>query len=176
MNKMDKSDSEATVPPRRIHVTGNAGAGKTTLATALGERLNLPVFYLDSIVWQSGWVKTTAAERQPQELAWCTQEAWIIEGVSPLARQHADRVLVLDTPAWQCLWRAGKRNLPYAFRSRPGLPPNCPEIKILPQLLRIITRFDSTVRQDLLGESKVSTKYRWLPVNTDVHEACRQLL
>lgn len=173
---MPSSSTKIAPLPRRIHVTGNAGAGKTTLAAALGQRLGLPVFYLDSIVWQPGWVKTPAAKRQPQELAWCKQDAWIIEGVSPLVRQHADRVLVIDTPAWQCLWRASKRNLPYAFRSRPGLPPNCPELQVLPKLIRIITRFGSTVRRDLLRESSNSTKYRWLPANVDVEEACQQLL
>ena len=161
--------------PRRIHVTGNAGAGKTTLAAALGKELGLPVRYLDSIVWQPGWRKTPADQRQPQEQAWCAEDAWIIEGVSPLVREQADRVLVLDTPPWHCLWRAGRRNLPYAFRSRPGLPPNCPEIKILPQLLRIIARFGTTVRQEMLRESAASTKYRWLPANTSATEAIQRL-
>lgn len=161
--------------PTRIHITGNAGSGKTTLAIALGQHLRLPVFHLDSIVWQPHWQKTPPAERQTLEAALCEPEAWIIEGVSEQIRQHADRVLVLDTPTWQCLVRAAKRNLPYAFRSRPGLPAHCPEILIVPTLIRIITRFNSTIRKDLVRESSTSTKYRWLPATTNVGEAMEQL-
>ncbi len=166
----------ATASPSRIHITGNAGSGKTTLAIALGQRLQLPVFHLDSVVWQPHWKKTPPAERQKLEAAMCEPKAWIIEGVSEQVRQRADRVLVLDTPTWQCLARAGKRNLPYAFRSRPGLPEHCPEILILPRLLRIITRFHSTIRADLVRESSTSTKYRWLGATTTAHEAQEQLL
>lgn len=162
--------------PSRIHITGNAGSGKTTLAIALGQQLELPVFHLDSVVWQPHWQKTPPAERQKLEAAMCEPKAWIIEGVSAQVRQLADRVLVLDTPSWQCLARAGKRNLPYAFRSRPGLPAHCPEILIVPKLLRIITRFNSTIRADLVRESSTSTKYRWLDATTTASEAREQLL
>lgn len=162
--------------PLRIHITGNAGSGKTTLAIALGHYLGLPVKHLDSIVWQPHWQKTPMAKRQGLEAALCEPKAWIIEGVSEQVRQRADRVLVVDTPVWQCLWRAGKRNLPYAFRSRPGLPAHCPEILIVPQLLRIITRFSSTIRTDLVRESSTSTKYRWLPATSTAIEASQQLL
>ena len=162
--------------PLRIHITGNAGSGKTTLAIALGQQLGLPVFHLDSIVWQPHWQKTPPAERQKLEAAMCAPERWIIEGVSEQVRQQADRVLVLDTPAWRCLARASWRNLPYAFRSRPGLPAHCPEILIVPQLLRIISRFNSTIREDLVRESSTSTKYRWLAAATTAKEAQEQLL
>ena len=58
-------------PPQRvkIHVTGNAGSGKTTLAAKLGDALELPVFGLDSVVWQPGWRKTPASERAGLEQA-----------------------------------------------------------------------------------------------------------
>lgn len=45
----------------KIHVTGNAGAGKTTIARKIGNELGLDVFGLDKIVWQAGWVKTPPA-------------------------------------------------------------------------------------------------------------------
>ncbi|MFT7214503.1 MAG: adenylate kinase family enzyme, partial [Granulosicoccus sp.] len=44
----------------RIHVTGDAGSGKTTLGKKIGAELNLPVFGLDQVVWQPGWTKTPA--------------------------------------------------------------------------------------------------------------------
>ncbi|MGJ8529313.1 hypothetical protein [Maritalea sp.] len=74
----------------RIHITGNAGSGKTTFAAELGLALGLPVFGLDSIVWQPGWQKTPTAERVIEEEALISQKIWIIEGVSKPVRDAAD--------------------------------------------------------------------------------------
>jgi len=39
---------------KRIIIIGSGGAGKSTLARALGERLGLPVVHLDAQFWQAG--------------------------------------------------------------------------------------------------------------------------
>ena len=54
-------------PVLKINVTGSAGAGKTTYAKRFAEALDLPVFHLDSVVWQPGWKKTPAAPRAKLE-------------------------------------------------------------------------------------------------------------
>ena len=51
----------------KIHVTGNAGSGKTTLAAEIGSMLDLPVYGLDSVVWKEGWVITPKEERAAKE-------------------------------------------------------------------------------------------------------------
>ena len=145
---------------RRIHITGNAGAGKSTLARAMGKHLGLPVKHLDGIVWQSGWRKAPAAEREKAEARMIAADAWIIEGVSRQARAAADLVVFLDVPRLLCLYRAFKRNLPYLFRSRPELPEQCPEILIVPKLIGIILRFPGLVRCQLLEEAGKSERYR----------------
>lgn len=48
---------------RKIHVTGNAGAGKSTLTYELGKILNIPTYCLDSIVWKPGWTETDSERR-----------------------------------------------------------------------------------------------------------------
>ena len=130
----------------KIHVTGNAGSGKTTLAAKLGDALELPVFGLDSVVWQPGWRKTPASERAGLEQALIQQPAWVIEGVSDAVRAAADVVVFLDVPRRICYLRCLKRNLPYLFASRPGLPEDCPEYRIAPYLVRLIWRFPKHVR------------------------------
>lgn len=134
----------------RIFITGNAGSGKTTLARTLGERLGLRVYGLDTIVWQAGWQKTPLDVRAQKELELAAQPSWVIEGVSSRVAKEADFIVFLDVPRWLCLWRACKRNLPYLFRSRPGLPENCPEWRIFPQLLKIIWQFPVRVRPKIL--------------------------
>ena len=147
---------------RRIHVTGNAGAGKTTLAIALGQALDLPVFHLDSIVWQAGWRKTPPGDRDRQEAELIERQAWVIDGVSDQVRGAADLVVFLDVPRNRCLGRVFRRNLPYLFRSRPGLPPGCPEILIIPRLIRMILHFPSRVRARICTEASSSVRYRWI--------------
>ncbi|PWB80942.1 MAG: hypothetical protein C3F11_16590 [Methylocystaceae bacterium] len=136
--------------PQRIFITGNAGAGKTTLARELGQRLAFPVYGLDQIVWKPGWKKTHVRERDEHIARLVSDPRWIIDGVSDAAERAADVVIFLDVPPMTCAWRCAKRNSRFLFHSRPELPENCPEIAIIPQLLKIIWRFDSRVRPPIL--------------------------
>jgi adenylate kinase family enzyme len=136
---------------RRILITGNAGSGKTTLASQVVADTGLPYIGLDSIVWQAGWQKTPKAELVQQELLIANQDAWVVDGVSDVLTQAADAIVFLDLPRFVCLYRALRRNLPYLFRSRPGLPEGCPEILILPSLLKMIYLFPKRVRPKILA-------------------------
>ena len=148
----------------RIHVTGNAGVGKTTLARRIAILVDAPVFCLDEIVWKPGWKKSQPEERIPKERALCARPAWVIDGVSRLVRERADMIVFLDYPRKVSFWRCAKRNCRYLFKSRPGLPPGCPEIQILPTLARIIWRFPTQVRPTLLAEFE-----QWKDEKTIVH-------
>ncbi len=106
----------------------------------------MPYVGLDLIVWKPGWATTPKAERSKQESAIASAPSWVVDGVSLIILEAADVVVFLDYPRRVCFWRALKRNVPYLFRSRPGLPANCPEILILPTLLKIIWRFPSRLR------------------------------
>lgn len=136
----------------KIHITGNAGSGKTTLAKELGTILNMKVFGLDKIVWQAGWKKTPSEERKRLEQQLVAESEWIIEGVSLVARQSSDFIIFLDFPRYTCVARCLKRNSRFLFRSRPELPENCPEIKIIPQLLRIIWQFPKVARPFIIKD------------------------
>jgi adenylate kinase family enzyme len=154
--------------PRRINVTGNAGSGKTTLALQIGRRLDLPVHHLDSVVWQPRWKKTDPHTRRALEEQLTRRESWVIDGVSKHIRERADLVVFLDLPRPKCVLRAMKRNVPYLFRSRLGLPEKCPEILIVPRLLKIIWRFPSRVRPAILEEAEGSARYHVVVCEDDV--------
>lgn len=135
---------------RRILVTGNAGAGKTSIAQLLATHTGLPHVGLDQIVWRPGWVRTPIEERRREEQAVADAPSWIVDGVSLMLMRAADTVIFLDYPRYVCFWRALWRNLPYLFRSRPGLPEHCPEIRAVFLLAKIIWNFPAVARPKIL--------------------------
>ena len=146
----------------KIHVTGNAGSGKSTISKEISEIFALPLYGLDEIVWKENWVKTPAPERKSKILKITNKSSWVIDGVSREARQAADFVIFLDRTPFLCALRAINRNIPYLFKSRPGLPDGCTEIKILPYLMKLIFQFESKVKpyivENLSGRPHVTLK------------------
>jgi adenylate kinase family enzyme len=133
----------------RIHITGNAGSGKTCLAREL---LNVNVFGLDKIVWKENWAITSKEERASLEQKLTSKQEWIIEGVSSTARNSADYIIFLDFPRSTCLKRGVLRSFKYLFSTRPELPKNCPEIKIIHRLINIIWKFNEYVKPSIISD------------------------
>ena len=38
--------------PKKIHIIGSVGSGKTTLARQMSKKLNIPYYELDNVVWK----------------------------------------------------------------------------------------------------------------------------
>lgn len=122
---------------RRVVILGRGGAGKSTLAVALGARTGLPVVELDSVFWRAGLTPTPADEWRRVQRELVARDAWILDGdLGPydaldvrLAR--ADTVVLLDFGLARCAWRALRRSrenldfwrwlITYRRRERPRL-------------------------------------------------------
>ncbi|MES2613926.1 MAG: AAA family ATPase [Bdellovibrionota bacterium] len=135
----------------RIFITGNAGSGKTTLAKLISARLKTPFYSLDSIVWQHGWQVTPLDERNQLISRLVKKDFWIIEGVSKAVLDSATTIIFLDMSRSLCFKRLILRNYKYLFKSRPELPENCPEIKIIRKLIPIVWNFNKLVRPIVLS-------------------------
>lgn len=139
---------------RRIAIIGSPGAGKSTLARAIGARTGLPVIHLDQLHWEPGWT-------EPEERVWQARvaqaaegERWIIDGnyggTMETRFARADLVLWLDFPTALCLWRIGKRIARGYGRVRADMAPGCPE-KLDWSFLSYVARFRRDGRPRLLA-------------------------
>ncbi|HBM16821.1 MAG TPA: hypothetical protein DD381_10830 [Lentisphaeria bacterium] len=136
---------------KRIFVTGNAGSGKTTLAKHISTKLNIPFYSLDRIVWQPGWKTTPSVERKQLIIDLLNKDEWVIDGVSQDVLIKSNTVVFLDIPRHLCYIRLMRRNYRYLFKSRPELPVNCPEIKIIGKLISIVWNFKRNVRPTIMN-------------------------
>lgn len=101
---------------RRIVILGRGGAGKSTLATQIGDILQLPVIELDKYFWKPGLTPTPKREwiNVQQELA--SKSGWVMDGdlgkydVLEARLQAADTVIILDFSLMVCLIRALRRS------------------------------------------------------------------
>ena len=116
---------------KRVLLIGSGGAGKSTLARRLGERLGLEVIHLDKLYWLPGWVEPPKDEwaRKVEEL--CGREAWIMDGnysgTLDVRLPACDTVIFLDLPRVVCVWRVLKRRVMYRDGGRPDVAEGCHE-------------------------------------------------
>ena len=116
---------------KRILVIGSGGAGKSTIARAIAERLPLPLVHLDELYWRPGWTPMPTGEWEQLVCEQVAAPEWVMDGNyggtldARLAR--CDTVVFLDVPRLVCLWRVVKRDLQFRGRDRPDMAPGCPE-------------------------------------------------
>ena len=115
----------------RVLVIGSPGAGKSTLATAIGERTGLPVIHLDRHYWRPGWTEPDRDQWAAEVAALTAGERWVMDGnyggTLALRLGRADTVVWLDFPVRLCLARIVRRALRYRGRVRPDMAEGCPE-------------------------------------------------
>lgn len=146
---------------QRVMVVGSGGAGKSTFARELGGRLGLPVIHLDAEYWQPGWVQTPHEPWDARMRELVAHDRWIMDGnygrTQEPRMERADTIIVLDYPAWRCIWQVYKRAFRYRGQVRPDLAPGCPEQLPELQFLLWIWRFRRRSRPWLMDRLE---KYR----------------
>ena len=115
----------------RILIIGCGGAGKSTLARQLGEKLNLPVVHLDKLFWKPGWVESSKAEIDERIHLEMQKPRWIMDGnYNRTLRErmkHCDTIIYLDFSRLFCLMGVLKRIITTYGTVRPDMGEGCPE-------------------------------------------------
>jgi adenylate kinase family enzyme len=139
---------------QRVLVIGSPGSGKTTIATRIAAKLNVPVHYLDLHHWLPGWTYRDSASAREIVRGIAETPAWVMDGnfaeTFDLRMPRADSLIWLDYPRVTCLRRIFVRTLK-GYGKQPGdLPDGCPE-SFDPQVYRFAWRFPAESRPQIFA-------------------------
>ena len=134
----------------RILIIGCGGAGKSTLARQLGEKLGLPVVHLDSLFWKPGWVEETKEAFDQKLAVELEKPQWIMDGnfnrTMSQRMEKCDTIIYLDFSRWACLLGVVKRVVTNYGKVRPDMGQGCPERFDL-EFMKWVWNFNKNHRQ-----------------------------
>jgi adenylate kinase family enzyme len=116
---------------KRILIIGSGGAGKSTLAPRLGEKMGIEVVHLDKLFWNPGWVPTEKGKWVEIVRHALEKDSWIMDGnfggTFEMRAEACDTIIFLDIPRLICIYRIVKRWLMYNRNTRPDMAEGCEE-------------------------------------------------
>lgn len=82
-------------------VVGVSASGKSVFARKLAQKINLPLIFVDAIMWQTGWSYIGDAETVKKLNEESAKSEWIIEGyivkeARPFVFERAESIIYLD--------------------------------------------------------------------------------
>lgn len=134
----------------RVMIIGCGGAGKSTLARALGEKTGLPVVHLDQIWWEPGhWQHLEKPEFDERLAVELEKPRWILDGnfnrTIEARLEKCDTVIYLDFPRLVCLKNWLGRVIKNWGHHRPDMTPGCTEW-IDPEFAKWVWNFNKNNR------------------------------
>jgi adenylate kinase family enzyme len=112
----------------RICIIGPSSSGKSTLAEALGAKIEAKAVHLDLLAHypDTQWQARPKSELVALHDAQLSNEAWVIEGnysvCMPQRFARATAAVWLDFGRWGCLWRYIRRSMQPAAKRKGVLP------------------------------------------------------
>ncbi len=138
----------------KIVIIGNAGGGKSVLSAKLSKTFDIPVFKLDKLQWNPGWVPTPADQFNKLHDEILLKPKWIIDGFATMESiekrcNAVTTIIFIDHPVRIHLWWALKRQFFCFFRPRPDFVDGCPMLPMTGKLIKMILAIDKIVKPKL---------------------------
>ncbi|TGA96669.1 AAA family ATPase [Sporolactobacillus shoreae] len=164
--------------PKKIHIIGCVGSGKTTLARNLSHQFHIPFYELDNVVWmrnESGDIKRPNEERDKLLGTIIRSDAWIIEGAHFhnwvfQSFDHADLIIFLDTNDSKRKFRIIKRFV----RQKLGFEKANykPTFKIFKDMFKWNTNFENQIKPELINTLSQQYKDKLITLrdNIEIHK------
>ena len=117
----------------KISIIGYSGAGKSTTARTLGEKLGIPVLHLDTVYHMPGWqVRSNEDSITIVSEFMAKNDSWIIDGnykaiIQRQRFEQSDLIIFFDFNRFTCFARAFGRYLKYRGKTRPDMAKGCDE-------------------------------------------------
>ncbi len=138
---------------KRIIIIGICGAGKSTFAKKLSEKLEIELFHLDKIYWKPNWVERKKEDFDTNLKAIIEKETWIIDGnykrTMKLRIKRADTVIFLDYSTSTAMFRVFKRRFQFMFKQREDVAVGCKE-NINWEFLKYVYNFKKDQRPEIM--------------------------
>ena len=159
----------------KIAILGNSGSGKSTLAKRLAHRYGVPLLYLDTVNFESGWRERSTEEKVRAVARFMENSEWVIEGnYEKLLLEErlgsANMVLILAFSRRVCVSGALKRWFQHRGTVRESMSNGCVE-RLDPEFLRWVAfgQFSSGRKARILS---IAERY---PEKTHVFRTRREL-
>ncbi len=139
----------------KIVIIGNAGGGKSVLSAKLSKAMAIPIFKLDKLQWNPGWVPTPVEQFNKLHDEILLKPKWIIDGLATLESvekrcKAATTIIFIDHPVIVHLWWALKRQFFCLLRPRPDFVEGCPMIPMTGKLIKMILAIDKLLKPKIL--------------------------
>ena len=174
--------NDVLIDAKKIVSIGNAGGGKSTICRQLSKTHKLPLYAIDHIQWQPGWVRVPIDEYAKKHEAFMQQDKWIIDGFGPwdFVKKRffeADVIIYVDLPIIIHFYWSTKRQFKCLFKPRIDGPPGCPMLPMTFKLYKMIWYIHKHVRPKLQMLIKQFSYKKIIHIKTthEVNQLIREL-
>ncbi len=153
----------------KIAVFGKPGSGKSTVSKGLVAAIRIPLYQLDSMLYQANgeFVDRAAFDKAHQNIL--NTDAWIIDGFGPLDAfkqrlDAADTLVYIDLPYRVSYWFVIKRLLKSMITKPEGWPDGSSVFKGTIASIKTLRRCPQFWNEEFLSQLEQSTQTKTLYV------------